>query len=320
MNEFTIINQYFKQHPSNRPDVINGIGDDAAIVKPPLNMDLAISTDTLISGVHFPETTNPYDVGYKSLAVNLSDLAAMGADPAWVTLSLTLPEINPDWLQHFTYGFFALINQFKLQLIGGDLTRGPLSVTVQVIGFVPNNKALLRSKAKPSDLVYVTGTLGDAGLALLTFQKKMQLKQANLAFLMNRLQRPEPRLRCGQILRDYASSAIDISDGLVADLNHILEESHVGAMINVDKLPMSAAVSNSIPINEATSLALTAGDDYELCFTIPPHQRAEMENKLSALACQFTCIGEIIEQQELILQYQDGTKYTGPQKGYEHFK
>lgn len=304
MSEFDIITQYFASQTSHRNDVMVGIGDDAALVKPPQNHELAITTDTLVSGVHFPESTLPYDIGYKSLAVNLSDLAAMGATPAWVTMALTLPDKNLDWLKAFCDGFFALANQHQVQLIGGDLTRGPLCITIQAIGFTPSHQALLRSQAKPGDLIYVTGTLGDAGLALRSAHASPEI--------LARLNRPEPRVTTGIALRSIASSAIDISDGLAADLGHILKASRVGAKINVEQLPLSPAVSALTP-EQAIALALTAGDDYELCFTVPAQKRAQ----LSSIPC--TCIGEITASSGLELNYNDGSSYHGNISGYQHF-
>jgi thiamine-monophosphate kinase len=322
MNEFDIIKNYFATQIAHRTDVIRGIGDDAAIVSVPQGQELAITTDTLIAGIHFPDDTHPYDIGYKSLAVNLSDLAAMGATPAWVTLAMTLPKGNEsieDWIQAFCDGFFTLANRYQVQLIGGDLTHGPLSITVQALGLVPTLKAILRRGAKPSDLIYVSGTLGDAGLALQCLQKKIALPPKAMQPLLTRLNRPEPRVVMGEQIRGIAHAAIDISDGLAADLSHILEESQVGAIIYVDQLPLSEELKHSLPHEEAITLALTAGDDYELCFTIPADKRTQLENKLSSLPCRHTCIGTITEQTGLDLRYQNGNPYHGPLHGYRHF-
>lgn len=319
MHEFDIIKTFFTTQSTHRPDVITGIGDDAAVVKPPQNMELAITTDTLVSGVHFPESASPFDIGHKALAVNLSDLAAMGATPAWVTMALTLPHKNPDWLKAFSEGFFHLANQHHVQLIGGDLTHGPLSITIQAIGFTPAQQALLRSQAKPGDLIYVTGTLGDAGLALRHLQQKAQLDTIYHHDILQRLNRPEPRVATGQQLRSLASAAIDISDGFAADLSHILESSRVGASLDVDQLPLSEGLSKTLSHQEAIALALTAGDDYELCFTLPPQHRAVLEKQLSLLPCRYTCVGSITESSGLELHYHDGSAYHGPVLGYQHF-
>jgi len=319
MTEFDLIKKYFATQTEHRPDVRLGIGDDAAIVTVPAGHELVVTTDTLIADVHFPALTPPYDIGYKALAVNLSDLAAMGASPAWATLAITLAEANEAWIQAFCDGFFTLANRYQVQLIGGDLTHGSLSMTVQAMGFIPPGQALLRSTAKPADLIYVTGTLGDAGLALHHLKQQISLSTEAQHAVLTRLNRPEPRLPQGEHLRGLAHAAIDISDGLAADLGHILEQSQVGAIVYVDQLPLSEAVKQSLPPEKAITLALTAGDDYELCFTVPPEKRALVEKKLSSIPCRYTCIGVITEQQGLDLRYQDEKKYHGPKLGYQHF-
>ena len=321
MTEFDIIKTYFATQTEHRPDVILGIGDDTAIVKVPAHQELAITTDSLVSGIHFLETTKPYDIGYKALAVNLSDLAAMGATPAWVTLAITLPQqlAQDAWLQDFCNGFFTLANRYQVQLIGGNLAHGPLSITVQALGFVPQHHAILRSGAKPNDLIYVTGTLGDAGLALQSLLGKETLPPEDATTLLRRLHQPEPRIATGQLLHGDAHAAIDISDGFAADLSHILEQSQVGATVYVDQLPLSYELKQSIPVEKAITLALTAGDDYELCFTIPPDKRAQLEKKLSSLPCRLTCVGTIKAEQGLDLRYQNGNPYHGPISGYQHF-
>ena len=319
MNEFDIIKQYFDSQKEKRADVLCGIGDDAAIVKPKADEALVITTDTLVADVHFFHSSSPYDIAYKSLAVNLSDLAAMGARPAWITLALTLPNDDEEWLAQFSKGLFHLANQYHIQLIGGDLTHGPLSVTITAFGFVPTQKALLRSHAKPSDLIYVTGTLGDAGLALAYLNKKIKLNANDADIVLKRFYRPEPRLAIGEQIRDIAHAAIDISDGLAADLNHILKASHVGANIIVDALPLSTTLKQALPQNQAIELALTAGDDYELCFTVPSNMKEALEKKLSSIECHYTCIGNIRVQLGLDLHDQHGKPYEGNILGYQHF-
>src|SRR3990167_3028095 len=319
MNEFDIIKQYFDSQKEKRADVLCGIGDDAAIVKPKADEALVITTDTLVADVHFFHSSSPYDIAYKSLAVNLSDLAAMGARPAWITLALTLPNDDEEWLAQFSKGLFHLANQYHIQLIGGDLTHGPLSVTITAFGFVPTQKALLRSHAKPSDLIYVTGTLGDAGLALAYLNKKIKLNAHDADIVLKRFYRPEPRLAIGEQIRDIAHAAIDISDGLAADLNHILKASHVGANIIVDALPLSTTLKQALPQNQAIELALTAGDDYELCFTVPSNMKEALEKKLSSIECHYTCIGNIRVQLGLDLHDQHGKPYEGNILGYQHF-
>jgi len=319
MNEFDMIKKYFSKSPILRTDVSLGIGDDAAIVNVPKGFRLAITTDTLINGVHFPDTTLPEDIGYKSLAVNLSDLAAMGAHPAFLTLSLTLPKAEEEWLQRFCQGFFNLAARYNVQLIGGDLTRGPLSITVEAMGFLPEQEALLRSQAKSSDLIYVTGTLGDASLALSVLQKKLIINPLYQKTLFTRLNRPEPRITTGEKLLSLAHAAIDISDGLAADLSHILEASKVGAILYVDQLPLSHELTASVSPDKAISLALTGGDDYELCFTVSAEKRVQLEKQLASTEVSYTCIGKITKDSKLLLQYQNGNPYHGLIGGYEHF-
>lgn len=319
MNEFDMIKHYFNTQTMHRDDVVLGIGDDAAIVNVPKDHELVVTTDTLVEGIHFPVETLPYDMGYKALAVNLSDIAAMGANPAWVTLALTLREAQSVWLQDFCSGFFTLANRSNVQLIGGDITHGPISITVQAMGLVPKGQAILRSGAKEGDLIYVTGHIGDAGLALAHLQNKTKVDTVYHPLIVNQLHRPEPRLATGLALRGLASALIDISDGLAADLGHILEQSKVGAKINVDQIPLSAALTNTLSHDEAIQLALTAGDDYELCFTIPQHQRAELEHRLASIACRYTCIGQITATLGLKLYDQNGIEFNGPTTGYKHF-
>ncbi|MDI1352139.1 MAG: thiamine-phosphate kinase [bacterium] len=240
MNEFELITHFFaNQHQPHRQDVVMGIGDDCAIVEVPQGQQLLVSMDTLVSGVHFPITTTPYDIGYKALAVNLSDLAAMGANPAWITLALTLPTADQQWLSSFKEGFFGLAKQFQVVLIGGDTTRGPLALTVQAHGFVPHGQAITRQNAQPGDLIYVTNTLGDAGLALKHLNHEVNIPSQFTELLLNRLNRPMPRVKEGLLLRNYATAMIDLSDGLISDLGHILKKSGVGALIHLDKIPLS---------------------------------------------------------------------------------
>lgn len=312
LNEFDIIQMFFHHSSLYREDILLGIGDDCALVVPPLDHALAITTDTLVEGVHFLKNTAAYDIGFKALAVNLSDLAAMGAKPAWFTLALSLPEADETWLKGFSSGLFALANRYAVPLIGGDLTRGSLTITIQAHGFVRINKALRRDGAKPGDAIYVTHTLGDAALALLFLTNQLEIDPSHQPFLLDRLHRPEPRLAIAQTLGGIAHAAIDISDGLLADLGHILQKSGVGATINVDKLPLSEGLRHSVAIEKAYSLALHGGDDYELCFTLPPGQEGIFD-----FPC--TCIGKINEQLGCNLQYSNGKSYETVLKGYQHF-
>ena len=316
--EFEIIRRYFTRQQSQRDDVIVGIGDDAAVLQVPSGSELVVCIDTLVAAVHFPEATPAAAIGHKALAVNLSDLAAMGATPAWVTLSLTLPDSDPIWLEDFSQAFFCLADRYGVELVGGDTTRGPLSVTVQAHGFVPGGRALRRQGARPGDRIYVTGTLGDAGLAL-------QLGDQADPALRQRLDYPEPRITAGQLLREYASAAIDISDGLLADLGHLLETDDAGAAVNIDALPRSAVFTSAMQQPGLMqpdlfyALPLSAGDDYELCFTVPAQSCEEMELALSNRTIDCTAIGVIEQQPGIRCHKANGDEYQAATEGYQHF-
>lgn len=312
-SEFEIIRRYFTRLQPQRKDVIAGIGDDAALLQVPTGRELVVSMDTLVAGVHFPETTPAAAIGHKALAVNLSDLAAMGATPAWATLSITLPDNDPVWLEDFSQGFFRLADYYNVQLVGGDTTHGPLSVTVQAHGFVPGGCALRRVGAQVGDRIYVTGTLGDAGLAL------RQGDQADAA-LQQRLDYPKPRITAGQLLRDVASAAIDISDGLLADLGHLLEVDDLGASVNVDELPRSPAfIAATRQQPSFHELPLSAGDDYELCFTVPEGDCNEMEMALSSQSIEFSAVGVIEQEPGIRCHKTNGDLYQAATDGYQHF-
>ncbi len=285
MNEFEIIEKFFKRQTPDASNPSVGIGDDAAVISVPDGYDLVLAMDTLVESVHFQVTTAAMDIGWKALAVNLSDLAAMGAEPRWVTLSLTLPSVDADWLGDFSGGFFELADQYGVSLVGGDLTRGPLSITVQAQGLLPAGQAMTRSGASIGDLIYVSGSLGDAGYAL--------LDDCESDYCRQRLNRPQPRLELGQALLGLASSAIDISDGLAGDLRHILDASGCGARLDSDRLPISSSLEAKVDAETARRLALTAGDDYELCFTVAPDRVAQVERLSRDLAIQLTAIGVI---------------------------
>ena len=267
MHEFDLIKEYFTW--DNPPThVIKSVGDDAAILEIPSHQQLVTSIDTFISGVHFPENTPVEAIGHKALAVNLSDLAAMGATPRWFTLALTLPDINPSWLTEFSQGLKALAQEYNCFLVGGDTTRGSLSITIQVMGVVDKGKALMRSGAKVGDGVYVTGTLGDAAIGLKTIQTDFSMPKEHRDYCQKCLNKPTPRLRDSEIIRQFASSCIDISDGFLQDLGHILKASDVGAQITLANLPLSTALK-ALPRKIAINATLSGGDDYELLFTIP---------------------------------------------------
>ncbi|MCW1876127.1 thiamine-phosphate kinase [Erwinia sp. INIA-01] len=318
--EFELIARYFDRVTSSRRDVEKGIGDDCALLSVPEKQSLAISTDTLVAGVHFLADIHPADLGYKALAVNLSDLAAMGADPAWLTLALTLPNVDESWLESFSDSLFELLDYYDMQLIGGDTTRGPLSMTLGIHGLVPQGRALRRSGARIGDWIYVTGTLGDsaAGLALLLGQEQLSNPAAHEALIKRHL-RPIPRILQGQALRDLASSAIDISDGLISDLGHVLKASDCGARINLDALPLSEPLKQNFSSEQCLHWALSGGEDYELCFTVPEINRGALDVALGYLGVPFTCIGQMGSQAEGLVLLQDDRVVEFNHKGFDHF-
>lgn len=315
MSEFDLIRRYFGRLGKERADVVLGPGDDCALLRVPAGQDLAVSIDTLVAGVHFLPDCDPESLGHKALAVGLSDLAAMGAEPAWATLALTLPpelpQCQPDWLAGFCRGLDALARRYRVAVVGGDTTSGPLSVSIQVHGLVPPGQAVRRSGAAPGDLVCVSGTLGDAGLAL------RQVLAGDLVAegLRLRLDRPDPRVALGLALRGVASAMIDCSDGLAADLGHILQASGVGAEIYLASLPQSEAVA---AVGD-WSLPLAAGDDYELCFTLPPTRRAVLPRLMTAGDVALAAIGRIQQEPGLRCRLPDGTDLALARTGYDHF-
>lgn len=317
LSEFTLIDRFFSACGTPRADCALGVGDDAALLRVPADRELAVTQDTLVQGVHFFAGSAPQPLGHKALAVNLSDLAAMGAEPAWATLALTLPAAGPAWLAAFAAGFCTLARDSGVQLVGGDITRGPLALSVTALGLVPHGQALRRSGARPGDLIYVSGTLGDAGLALLRLGQDREAELSDE--LRARLERPTPRLALGQALRGLASAAIDVSDGLAADLGHILECSGVGAELRLADLPLSPAITAHLAQGGDRLLPLSAGDDYELCFTLPPGHRADLEALVPRLACPITCIGRIGTRPGLRVLGPDGRTLPLARGGYDHF-
>ncbi len=318
ISEFELIARYFTRQGVQRQDVVLGIGDDCALLRVPDGVELAVTTDTMVCGVHFPENTDPEALGHKGLAVNLSDLAAMGAEPAWALLALTLPEADEAWLDAFTRGLRGMADRYNVQLVGGDTTRGPLSVTLQVLGFVPKGKSLRRDAAQSGDLIYVTGTLGDAGLGLRIVQGRTSVPAQEADYLVERLERPWPRVEAGLALRGVAHAAIDVSDGLIADLGHILDASAVGAVVQVERLPLSPAFRAMA--GDDWDMALSSGDDYELCFTVPPARKDSVEAVARDLGVPCTCIGVIDRQSGLRLVRDDGAAFVPAGHGYEHFR
>lgn len=319
MNEFEIIKHYFTAD-SGRKDVIMGPGDDCALLQVPAQTLLAVSTDTLVSGVHFFADMDPSALGHKALAVNLSDLAAMGADPRWVSLALTLPAVDEAWIKGFCAGFFELAEYYNVALIGGDMTRGPLSITVTVHGTLPEGKGLRRSGARIGDGIYVTGTLGDAALGLKAALGEIGVPAPHLEFVRNKLEHPHPRILAGQALRDIASSALDISDGLAGDLGHIVAASGVRAQLELEQLPLSEAMLASVSREQAWQLALTGGDDYELCFTVPESHRGLLDTALSHCGVKFTRIGRLVPGEPGLELLADGRPCELELHGWDHFR
>ncbi len=313
-SEFDIIARYFQRQHSVRDDVLLGIGDDAAILQVPAGRQLVVAVDTLIAGRHFPEQTPAADIGYKALAVNLSDLAAMGAAPAWATLSLTLPAADAAWLQAFSDGFFSLADEYGLALVGGDTTRGPLSVTVQVHGFIEPGKGLQRDGAKPGDAVFVSGVPGEASCAL----RRILSGEMPEAALLQRLNRPQARVALGQGLAGLASAAIDISDGLLADLAHLLKASDCGATLWPERLPGSSALQ-AMPDGQALDCQLNGGDDYELCFTLPVEHRRKLDELQVRYKVPLHEIGAVEARPGLRCVYADGRSEMPEVHGYDHF-
>ena len=319
MKEFAIIESFFQARSYQRKDVLLGIGDDCAITSVPEGQSLVVTTDTLVSGVHFLADTPAAAIAHKAVAVNLSDLAAMGAEPAWLSLSLSLPEADPKWLEEFSQSLHELTEYYAVQLIGGDTVRGPLSVTITAHGFVPKEQALTRSNAKPGDLVYVTGTLGDAGLGLELAQGKRTASRTCSDFLLNRLNYPTPRLLAGTALRRIANACIDVSDGIITDLTHILDGSNCGAQIQVDQLPLSIALKEAVDADQAFRYALSAGDDYELLFTVSEEQKGNLDTALTNFNVSATCIGQLNGVSgKLELKFED-EPYRFEGQGFEHF-
>lgn len=318
-SEFELIDRYFRRPPA-REDVPLGIGDDGALVRVPGGTELVVSVDTLLEGVHFPASTGPAAIGHKSLAVNLSDLAAMGADPAWATLALSLPGPDEAWLEGFCAGWFALAERYQVQLLGGDTTRGPLGITVQILGTVPQGQALRRCGARPGDLLYVSGSLGDAAVALEALSGRLPGGAREEAACLRRLEFPEPRVEAGLALRGLGTAAIDVSDGLLADLGHLLRASGVGARVALEALPFSDTVAALIREGRIdVALPLSGGDDYELLFTVPEQAEAELRRRWRHQHCRLSRIGRIEARPGLRLYRHGVPQAVPPRGGYQHF-
>jgi thiamine-monophosphate kinase len=317
LNEFELIERFFSHLTVGGETVSCGIGDDAAVLSLSPGQELVVSTDTLVSDVHFFGDAVPYDVGYKSVAVNLSDMAAMGAQPRWATLALTVPQADMEWLQGFSRGFGDVAERFGVCLIGGDLTRGPLSITGQILGTVPAGMAVRRAGAQPGDDIHVTGNLGLAALALSLLQSG-QDAAAVPPHCLERLLRPVPRVQAGLALRGMARAMIDLSDGLAGDLGHILVASGAGAVVELPRLPCGEG-KGVVSEAKMLRLAATGGDDYELCFTAPPAARDAITALAGAADCSITLIGKVVAGSGITWLDAAGNAVDMPAESYQHF-
>ena len=320
--EFDLIDLLRERTRVARDDVRLGIGDDGAVLAPPAGQELVVAIDTMVEGVHFLAGTDPRDLGWKALAVNLSDLAAMGATPAWALLALTMPRADAAFVRGFAEGFALLARQHQVALVGGDTTSGPLSITVAVHGFVPPGAALQRAGAQPGDLVLVTGWLGDALAGLYALRDPPRDDPARAALrrtLIEHLTRPVPRVTAGIALRSLASACVDISDGLLADLGHICEASGVAAELDAPLLPRSPALRELHGEAQALEFALGGGDNYELCFTVPPLHLEQVLADLGRVGCGVTWIGRIVAGRGVRVRDAQGAWITPQMRGWEHF-
>ncbi len=310
MDEFGLIRRFFAELAPDGPGVVLGVGDDAALLRPPPGRELVMTLDTLVAGRHFLPDVDPGALGHKALAVNLSDLAAMGAEPAWALLSLTLPEADADWLEGFAAGLGALARRHGVALVGGDTCSGPLAVGLQLTGFAEPGRALRRDGGRPGDRVFVTGTLGDAALALAETEAGRTPPEP----LRERLDRPRPRLAEGRALAGIASACIDLSDGLAADLERLCAASGCGARVELERIPLSPPARRLVEGGYGWRPVVGGGDDYELCFTVPPERLGRLE--AAGVAC--TCIGELVDGAGVTFLDAAGAPLP-PVAGYDHF-
>ena len=315
-SEFDLIGRFFTRAA---PQTALGVGDDAALLRPSAGMELAVSCDMLVAGRHFLPDADPRQLGWKTLAVNLSDMAAMGAQPHWALLSIALPQADELWLSGFSQGFFECAESFNVDLVGGDTTRGPLAMSVTILGEVPLGKALRRDGACNGDHIWVSGRLGDAALALSALQGRVELDDAELHGCLPALHKPQPRVALGLALRGIASAAIDISDGLYGDLGHILERSGVGAELHLAELPCSAALGAHMGEDVGLHCLLAGGDDYEVCFTASPGFEPDISTLGSSLGLPLTRIGQIVEGSGIRLLDEQGQPMVFEGGGFDHF-
>jgi thiamine-monophosphate kinase len=314
--EFDVIARHFTRPAAN---AVLGVGDDCALVGLSRGMELAVSMDTMVSGTHFFPDVDPENLGHKSLAVNLSDMAAMGAMPYWAMLALTLPKVDHDWLAAFSKGFFDLAEEFDVSLIGGDTTRGPLTLTVTIMGEVPIGAALRRGDAKAGNDIWVSGRIGDAALAVAHRHGQLVLEESDYHEAVMRLYEPTPRVALGQALRGLATAAIDVSDGLLADLGHICSLSKVGAVVELAAIPLSAIGTKHVASDAGRNAIVAGGDDYELCFTAHPNSRESIQDLTKVLDVPITRIGQVKRGKGVSLMGADGKPVKIDGRGYDHF-
>lgn len=317
MDEFDIIRQFFDRKTSS-DFVVVGIGDDGAVTRPPVGRDLVTVIDTLVAGIHFPPSIAPADIGYRAVAVNLSDIAAMAATPRYMTLALTLDHSDPTWLDGFAQGLFAAADEYGVVLVGGDTTRGSETVvTVQITGDVDSGKALLRSGASVGDSIYVTGTVGDAAAGLSVMQSGAPQSDA-IDYLVSRFTRPRARVEAGQAIAPLASAAIDLSDGLFTDVGKLLSASTVSGRIEMKQLPLSSQLQSTMALDDALRFALGGGDDYELCFTTAAAED-DVRKAIGNLNIAVTRIGVVVAGEGLTCTF-NGEPFDYHDDGYRHFR
>ncbi|HEY2782488.1 MAG TPA: thiamine-phosphate kinase [Steroidobacteraceae bacterium] len=318
LGEFELIRRFFLKPLRPGSGVILGIGDDAALIDVPKGSDLVASVDTIVAGRHFLLGAGARAIGHRSLAVNLSDMAAMGATPAWATLALTMPNADSEWLEKFAAGFFALAEAHAVALVGGDTTRGPLTISVQILGHAPRGKSLRRSGAKDGDLLVVSGTLGDAGAGLAFLSKPPATRSAAVETLVRRFDYPVPRVQLGIAARGIASAAMDLSDGLIGDLPKLARASGLAAHVSVESLPLSAAMRDAVDPVQARDWALAGGDDYELLLALPPNRFAELAAAADQLNLTLTPIGELRAGAGVTWSL-NGKDFVPSVSGFDHF-
>jgi thiamine-monophosphate kinase len=319
LNEFELISRFFSRRMTERPEsgVVLGIGDDAALLDVPPGNELVAAVDTIVAGRHFPEGSEARSIGHRALAVNLSDMAAMGATPKWATLALTMPDAEASWLAGFSAGLLDLADAHGVSLVGGDTTRGPLTVSVQILGYVPKGTALRRSGAGAGDLLAVSGTLGDAGAGL-ALRTAAAAPRAHALELIRRFDYPTPRVKLGIAARGVATAAMDLSDGLTGDLPKLAQASGVAAHVAVERLPLSPALKEAASAEQAREWALSAGDDYELLFAVPPQRVAALQSAAAQLNLTLTIIGELRSGRGVTWSL-NGGDFTPSASGYDHF-